>query len=162
MMYGLSIDPTNPKRLVWGVCGETSGVYVSEDGGASWTKAPNLSDWIFRTEVTKKGTIYAGGNQLYRSDDHGKSFRAVSNLRGVTVCGIAYDPADENRVWISGTTWSSNADAPNTGVYETTDGCKTWHKITGDIPYRKPVVLRYNETTKELWAAGPGAYKLKR
>ena len=43
-----------------------------------------------------------------------------------------------------------------------TDGCKTWQEITGDIPYRKPVVLRYNATTKELWAAGPGAYKIKR
>ena len=72
------------------------------------------------------------------------------------------DPANENRVWIAGTTWSSNSDAPNTGVYETTDGCKTWHSITGDIGYRKPIVLRYNATTKELWAAGPAAFKLKR
>ena len=47
-------------------------------------------------------------------------------------------------------------------VYETTDGCKTWHSITGDIGYRKPIVLRYNATTKELWAAGPAAFKLKR
>ena len=162
MMYGLGIDPTNPKRLVWGACGEKSGVYVSEDGGESWTKTPGLNDWIFRIEVTKKGTIYAGGSQLWRSDDHGKSFRAVTKLNGVTACGIAYDPEDENRVWFSATTWSSNADAPNTGIWETTDGCKTWQEITGDIPYRKPVVLRYNATTKELWAAGPGAYKIKR
>ena len=112
--------------------------------------------------MTKKGTIYAGGSQLWRSDDHGKSFRAVTKLNGVTACGIAYDPEDENRVWVSGTTWSSNADAPNTGIWETTDDCKTWQEITGDIPYRKPVVLRYNAMTKELWAAGPGAYKIKR
>ncbi len=162
MMYGLAIDPTNPKRLIWGACGNTAGVYVSEDGGESWTKTPGLNDWIFRVEATDKGIIYAGGNQLYRSDDHGKSFRVVTNLKGVTICGIAWDPADENRVWIAGTTWSSNSDAPNTGVYETTDGCKTWHSITGDIGYRKPIVLRYNATTKELWAAGPAAFKLKR
>ena len=30
------------------------------------------------------------------------------------------------------------------------------------IVVRKPVILRYNATTKELWAAGPGAFKLAR
>lgn len=162
MMYGLRVDPTNSKRLVWGACGNTAGVYISEDAGESWTKANGLNDWIFNVEVTKKGTIYAGGSQLYRSDDHGKSFRTLTKFNGVTACGIAYDPADENRVWVSATTWSSNADANVTGVFETTDGGKTWTDITGDIGYRKPIVLRYNEVTKELWAAGPGAFKIKR
>ena len=162
MMYGLCVDPTNPKRIVWGACGATAGVYVSNDAGESWEKAQGLNDWIFNVEVTKKGTIYAGGSQLWRSDDHGRTFRAVTKLSGVTACGIAYDPADENRVWYSATTWSSNSDAPNTGVYESTDGCRTWHDVTGDIGYRKPVILRYNATTKELWAAGPGAFKLAR
>ncbi|MBQ1345516.1 MAG: hypothetical protein IIY62_04045, partial [Kiritimatiellae bacterium] len=162
MMYGLCVDPTNPKRIVWGACGATAGVYVSNDAGESWEKAQGLNDWIFNVEVTKKGTIYAGGSQLWRSDDHGRTFRAVTKLSGVTACGIAYDPADENRVWFSATTWSSNSDAPNTGVYESTDGCRTWHDVTGDIGYRKPVILRYNATTKELWAAGPGAFKLAR
>ena len=162
MMYGLCVDPTNPKRIVWGACGATAGVYVSNDAGESWEKAQGLNDWLFNVEVTKKGTIYAGGSQLWRSDDHGRTFRAVTKLSGVTACGIAYDPADENRVWFSATTWSSNSDAPNTGVYESTDGCRTWHDVTGDIGYRKPVILRYNATTKELWAAGPGAFKLAR
>jgi hypothetical protein len=33
--------------------------------------------------------------------------------------------------------------------------------MTGDIPHKKPMVLRYNSTTKELWAAGVGVYKIK-
>ena len=48
------------------------------------------------------------------------------------------------------------------GIYESLDGCKTWKDITGDNPYSKPLVVRYNATTKELWAAGPAAFKTKR
>ena len=159
MMYGIKVDPSNPKRIVWGACGNTAGVYVSENGGDSWTKAPGLNDWIFNVEVTPKGTIYAGGSQLYRSDDHGRSFRAVTKLSGVTAIGIAVDPADENRVWISASTWDGNQAG---GLYESLDGGKTWKDITGDIPYTKPLVVRYNAETKELWAAGPAAFKTKR
>lgn len=162
MFYGIAVDPTDPKRIVWGACGATAGVYISEDGGESWNKVPNMNDWIFNVEVTKKGTIYAGGGQLWRSDDHGKTFRAVTSFPGATAIGIAVDPANEDRVWVSASTWSGNADSHTTGVFESTDGCKTWTDITGDIGYRKPLILRYNAETKELWAAGPAAFKLKR
>jgi photosystem II stability/assembly factor-like uncharacterized protein len=158
MMYGLAVHPSNPSRIVWGACGATSGVYVSEDGGESWQKAQGLSDWIFNVEVTKKGTIYAGGNQLYRSDDHGRTFKTVSAFKPGTAIGIAVDPANEDRVWVSVSTWDGNSGG---GIYETVDGCKTWTEITGDIPYRKPLIVRYNEATRELWAAGPAAFKIR-
>lgn len=35
-------------------------------------------------------------------------------------------------------------------------------KVKSVLGRKMPVVLRYNATTKELWAAGPGAYKIKR
>ena len=76
-----------------------------------------------------------------------------------TVVGIAVDPADENRVWISASTWNGNREG---GIYESLDGCRTWTEITGDIAYTKPLVLRYNAATKELWAAGPAAFKTRR
>lgn len=85
--------------------------------------------------------------------------RAVTKLSGVTAIGIAVDPADESRVWISASTWDGNKAG---GIYESLDGCKTWKDITGDIPYTKPLVVRYNAETKELWAAGPAAFKTKR
>lgn len=34
-------------------------------------------------------------------------------------------------------------------------------EITGSLPYRKPLVLRYSADTAELWAAGVGPYKLR-
>ena len=122
-------------------------------------KAAGLNDWIFNVDVTPKGTVYAGGSQLWRSDDHGRSFRAVTSLKGVTVVGIAVDPADENRVWISASTWNGNREG---GIYESLDGGKTWTEITGDIAYTKPLILRYDPATRQLWAAGPAAFKTKR
>ncbi|MBR1835936.1 MAG: hypothetical protein IJ783_01485, partial [Kiritimatiellae bacterium] len=142
-----------------GACGATAGVYVSEDGGENWTKTPGFGDWIFNVEVTPKGTIYAGGSQLWRSDDHGRTFRPVTSLRGVTVTGIAFDPADERRVWISATTWDGNRAG---GLYESVDGCRNWTEITGDIPYSKPLVVRYDPASRQLWAAGPGAFRTRR
>ena len=47
------------------------------------------------------------------------------------------------------------------GVYKTTDGGASWQNITGDLPYVKPLVLRFNSTTNELWAAGVGLFKIK-
>jgi hypothetical protein len=34
-------------------------------------------------------------------------------------------------------------------------------KFSGDLPYRKPLVLRFNPATNELWAGGVTLFKLK-
>ncbi len=158
MYYGLAVDPTDSNRIVWGACGNDSGVYVSNDGGGSWSRASGLYDWIYNVEITPSGVIYASGNQLYRSDDHGRSFRTVSHFPAGTVLGIAVDPANEDRVWASAASWDDNAVG---GVYESTDGCANWTEITGDIPYVKPNVLRYDAGSGYLWAAGNAAFRLQ-
>ena len=158
MYYGLAVDPTDTNRIVWGACGDTAGVYVSEDGGASWSRASGLYDWIYNVEITPSGVIYASGNQLYRSDNHGRSFSTVSHFPSGTVLGIAVDPANEDRVWASAAGWDDNAVG---GIYESTDGCANWTEITGDIPYVKPCVLRYDAESGSLWAAGNAAFRLQ-
>ncbi|MCX7007736.1 MAG: hypothetical protein NTY53_10900 [Kiritimatiellaeota bacterium] len=52
-------------------------------------------------------------------------------------------------------------DSANGGVYRTTDGGASWQEITGTLPYRKPMILRYNATTHDLWAGGVGLYRIK-
>ncbi len=158
MFYGLAVDPTDSNRLFWGACGDQGGVWRSEDAGASWERRSGTDPWIFNLEVAPSGNVYAAGNNLWRSTDHGKTWKPISKLTGRTVVGLAIDPEDEDRIWISGVTWGGS-DAG--GVFRTTDGGASWQEITGDLPYKKPLILRYNPVTSELWAAGVGAFKTK-
>lgn len=159
MYYGVVVDPTDSKRIYWSACGEGGGVWRSNDEGATWEHVFKNESWIFNIDIVPSGALLVGGKDLWRSTDHGATFQKVSNLTGDgTVVGIAIDPADEQRMWISRTTWDSSDKG---GIYRTIDGAKTWQEITGDIPFRKPQILRYNAETKTLWAAGVGIFTLK-
>lgn len=158
MFYGLAVDPTDSKRLYWGACGKTSGVYMSPDGGETWTKT-SVSDWIYNLEVAPSGMVLAGGKNLWISRDHGETWTKATDFEGVTVCGLAVDPEDEKRMWVSAVMWGTSS---GKGVWESLDGGQTWADITGDLPNTRPNNLRYNPATKELWAIGPAAFRVKR
>jgi len=159
MFYGLAVDPTDSKRLFWGAAGQGGGVWRSDDGGGSWSRVFSNESWVFNLEVTPDGTIYAGGNNLWRSTDHGQTWKKITGFaNGPQVMGIAVDPADPLRIWISRVTWGEGATG---GIYGTADGGQTWTEITGDIGYRKPILLRYDAASGELWAGGVGLFKTR-
>lgn len=158
LYYGLAVDPTNPKRIWFSSCGNGGGAWKSDDEGATWTHAFKNESWTFNLEVAKDGTVLVGGKDLWRSTDQGASWKKLTSFKGdPTIVGIATDPADAKRMWISRLSWSSNSDG---GIYRTTDGGASWQEITGDIPFRKPQILRYNADTRTLWAAGVGIFTL--
>lgn len=158
MYYGLAIDPCDPKRLYSSACGNGGGVWRSEDEGATWTHVLRDETWSFNVEVTATGTVLAGGNNLWRSTDHGATWRKLTTFAGeATIVGIATDPADEKRFWLARTTWDSSS---NGGVWRTVDGGASWQDITGDLPFRKPQILRWNAAKHDLWAAGVGIFKI--
>jgi hypothetical protein len=74
------------------------------------------------------------------------------------VLGIEFNPRDEKTIWISRVNWGSAAQG---GIYKTVDGGASWQDITADIPHRKPLVLRFNRETSELWAGNVGLYKIE-
>ena len=160
MFYGLAVDPTDSKRLFWGACGNKGGLYVSNDGGDSWTRASLGESWIWNIHVTKDGTVYCSGQQLWRSTDGGRTWTRISNFtqQPRAVVGLEVHPRDPDTIWITRVTWDFSS---NGEIYKTADGGKTWTDITGNIPYRKPLVLRFNPETDELWAGGVGLYKLR-
>jgi len=160
MFFGLAVDPTDSKRIYWGACGDKGGLYRTEDGGASWEKVYSKDAWIFNLHVTHDGTLYVLSKNIERSTDHGKTWKPLAKLpRDGTVVGFDAHPTDPNILWAVVNYWSG--DAQNGGIYKTTDGGKTWTDITGNIPYRRPLVIRYNADTNELWAGFVGIYKLK-
>jgi len=161
MFFGLAVDPTDSKRLFWGACATGGGLYRSEDGGASWQRVFKNETWVFNVHVTADGTIYCPGNNLWRSTDHGKNWKQLTKFpfSSRIIVAIETDPADAKRMWFAATTWGSKTEGD---VYETRDAGATWQEITGNLPYRKPLLLRYNPDTRELWAAGVCLFKCRR
>jgi len=152
MFYGLAVDPTDSNRIFWGSCGNNGGLHRTEDGGASWKNIFNKEQWIFNVLVTKEGVIYCPGNQLWRSTDHGNTWTQVTHFTAPKqIMGLEVDPRDPKTVWLS----SDN------GVFKTTDDGTTWQEITGNLPYNKPQILRFNPETNELWAGWVGLYRIK-
>ena len=159
MFYGIAVDPTDSNRIFWAACGATSGVYMSPDGGETWTKTSCPTEWFFNLDIMPDGTVLAGGNNLWISRDHGTTWKQSTKFQGLCACGITFDPENTKRIWVAGTNWSGSS---NGGIFESTDGGETWTEITGDIGYRRPLIVRYNPATQELWAAGVGAFRTKR
>jgi photosystem II stability/assembly factor-like uncharacterized protein len=162
MFFGLAVDPTDSKRLYWGCCGTGGGLWRSEDGGASWQHVFKNDQWIFNVHVAADGAVYVPGKNLWRSADCGKTWKQLTKFPYNSerlIVAVETDPADAKRLWFATTTWDGSS---NGGVYETTDGGATWQEITSNLPYRKPLLLRYNPDTRELWAAGVCLYTCKR
>lgn len=163
MFNGLVVDPTDSKRLFWGACGTNGGIYRSIDAGESWERVFTQSQWIFNLKTLPDGTIYAVGTTgCWRSTDHGTTWRAIASNLGVKgyppIIGLEVDPRDPRTIWISG---GPSGDAPGGAVWKTTDAGATWTDITGNLPYAKPMVLRFNPATNELWAGHVGLYRIK-
>ncbi len=160
MFFGLAVDPTDSRRLYWGACGTGGGLWRSEDGGATWQRVFQNEQWLFNVHVAADGTVYCPGKNLWRSADHGKSWKQLTHFKeGRQLVGIETDPADPKRLWLSAATWNGASDG---AIYESVDGGATWAEITSNHPYCKPLVLRYNPDTHELWAAGVCLFKCKR
>ncbi|BCM88675.1 hypothetical protein IAD21_00516 [Abditibacteriota bacterium] len=155
MFYGLMVDPTDSQRIYWAALGDGGGVWRSENGGESWQHVFSDEGWPFNLMVARDGTAYCAGRALWRSSDHGATWKKLTNFSpGGNIMGLEEDPRDSKTLWIS-------FDAGKGGVYKTGDGGATWKEMTGNLPYIYPQVLRFNPATNELWAGGVGLFKIK-
>ncbi|MBS0393604.1 MAG: sialidase [Proteobacteria bacterium] len=136
---GLAIDPHNPRTLIaglwqvemhtWGEYGggPGSGVYLSHDGGTTWTRlegrglphaplgkidvavAPSNSDRLYALIQTQDQ------GSLWRSDDGGEHWKAASRQRSLIgragyYIRVAVSPGNDNEVLVANSTFHQSLD----------------------------------------------------
>ena len=126
------INPTNTQVLYAGY----ENVYRSPDGGATWNKVSNFTDQqnvnAIALAPSDPKTIYVGRSgafaqtgSFYRSTNEGGTFTDISAGLPRTVTGIAIDPKNPLRLWVSLQGGSTNA------VYFSQDGGANWTNFSG-------------------------------
>jgi hypothetical protein len=129
----VAVDPEGPGTLYVGCRG--SGVWRSDDGGASWDDLHLPQRDVFSVAVSPvDGAVYAGcePSMLFRSDDRGESWEELSALRALPSAPTWSFPP---RPWTSHVRWI--APSPHEarlllvgielgGLMLSDDGGRTW------------------------------------
>lgn len=157
----VTIDPTN-SNVVWVGSGENNsqrsvawgdGVYVSRDAGKSFKNVglkdsgnigmikvdPRDNNVVF---VAAFGPLWSDGGDrgLYKTIDGGKTWENSLDLGEQTgVSEVHMDPRDANVLYATAYqrrrhVWTLINGGPKGGIHKSTDGGKTWKKLSSGLP----------------------------
>ncbi len=157
----LAIDPTNP-HIIWAGTGENNhqrsvsygdGVYKSMDGGKSWKnmglkKSMQIGKILIHPQngnivyVAAEGSVWGPGGDrgLYKTEDGGKTWKRILYINEDTgVNNIVMDPRNPDLLYATAEqrrrrTQTRIGGGPESALYKSEDGGKTWRKITNGIP----------------------------
>jgi photosystem II stability/assembly factor-like uncharacterized protein len=155
------VDP-HDSNVIWVGSGENNsqrsvgfgdGVYRSEDGGKSFDNVGlAASEHIGRIVVHPKDprTVYvaaqgplwsAGGDRgLYKTTDGGRTWARVLHIGEHTgVSEVVLDPRDPETLYAVAYqrrrhVWTLIDGGPDSGLHKSTDGGRTWKKLTSGLP----------------------------
>ena len=125
-------DPSNPSRILLGT--SAGQMFVSEDSGASWSLFAHLGpgdDYVLDHiifDTSHPATIYVAGwsldNQdegdVFRSDDSGRTWRALKGVHGKSARALAMAPSDPKVLAVGALD----------GVFRSVDGGEIWERIS--------------------------------
>jgi photosystem II stability/assembly factor-like uncharacterized protein len=154
---GLSMDPHNPHTLIagmwqvemhtWGELsgGPGSGIYISHDGGRTWTRAEDqglpkapLGKIDVAIAPTNARRMYAliqtkDQGSVWRSDDGGEKWKRVNSQRALIgragyYIRLAVSPSNDNEVLVA-----------NSSFWQSLDGGEYFHEV------------RWGGDTHDIW-----------
>ncbi|NJB86982.1 photosystem II stability/assembly factor-like uncharacterized protein [Lewinella marina] len=157
----VSLDPNN-RQTVWVGTGENhnqrsvgygDGVYMSPDGGKTWQHKglkesqhianvivdPTNSDVVW---VAAYGPLWSNGGErgVYKSTDGGDNWERVKHVSDYTGCNdLRMDPRNPDVLYAAfhqrqRKVYTYLGGGPESGLYKTTDGGKTWTQLKGGLP----------------------------
>ncbi len=157
----LAIDPQNP-NIVWAGTGENNhqralgygdGVYKSVDGGKSWKNMglkdsrqigkilidPRNGNVVY---VAAEGSVWGPGGDrgLYKTTDGGKTWNKILEISENTgVNNVVFEPGNPDVLYATSEqrrrhVFTKIGGGPESAVYKSTDGGKTWNKIMNGLP----------------------------
>lgn len=126
---GVYSDPYNPYNVIV-TASNGEGLWVSTDGGASFTQSPTTVgiDFIC-VYYLDSNTILAGGSQLFRSNDGGATWTPT----GVSANSL-YGSLTVNISSIDFGTYSTGFLSIKDKVYKSYDSGVTWAVVNSDLP----------------------------
>ncbi len=131
------------------VASASGGVWKSTNAGTTWEpifdrygsasigdialfqKDPNII-WVGTGEANNRNSV-SWGDGVYKSIDGGKTFQNMGLTTTYQIARIITHPADKDTVYVAaiGNLWGYTGDR---GLFKTTDGGKTWTKLTNGLP----------------------------
>jgi photosystem II stability/assembly factor-like uncharacterized protein len=157
----VTLDPNNP-NVVWVGTGENNsqrsvaygdGVYKSLDGGKSWKHMglktsehigsiivdPRDSNTVY---VAAQGQLWNSGGErgLYKTTDGGATWELVLEIDEHTGINEVVMDKDNPDILIASSyqrqrrVWTLINGGPGSGVHKSTDGGKTWKKVSRGLP----------------------------
>lgn len=138
----IDVNLRNPQVIYAGSA--SGGLWKSESGGINWQSVFDSAGvqsigaiaidqsnpdvvWVGTGEGNPRNSV-SGGYGLYRSLDAGKTWQLMGLEKTRNIHRIIVDKHNSNIVYV-GAIGSSWGEHPERGVFKTTDGGKTWHKI---------------------------------
>lgn len=157
----IEMAPSN-SNILWLGSGENNaqrsvaygdGVYKSLDGGKSWSNM-GLKDsghisqiWIDPKDVNhvlvaSQGPLWSNGGDrgLYKTTDGGKNWQRILDIDIYTgVNEFVVDPSNPDVIVATSYqrrrhVWTLINGGPGSGIHKTTDGGKTWSRVTSGLP----------------------------
>jgi photosystem II stability/assembly factor-like uncharacterized protein len=134
-------------------------IHRTSNGGNDWI---NISDdigedgsWItpFVMHPNSHSTLLAGYNNIYRSNNYGTSWTAISSFTGTGYYdkfrSLAYAPSNPNYIYA----------ATYNRIYKSTDGGQTWVQINNNLPsYPITYLAVHNTNPNAVYVTLAGFY----